>query len=210
VSKAARLVLWVAVTLGALIGLARLVAVRWWRVPDDPYLAASVTPTLRGGDWVLLWRLSRPSFGALAVCPEPGHPERWVIGRLLGEPGDAVKVEGSRVTVNDKPSELEHSCPRFVVNDPSTGADVDQDCQVETLGGASYQRGGTGRTEESPPQEFRVDPGTVFLVSDNRLFPYDSRDFGAVPWKSCAELVFFRLVGKEGYFDTQTRFTYIR
>jgi signal peptidase I len=201
----------VAVILGALVGLARLVAIRWWRVPDDPYLAASIAPTLRGGDWVLLWRLSQPTFGALVVCPEPGHPERWVIGRLLGEPGDTVKLEGSRVRVNGKLSELDRGCPHFLVKDPSSGAEVEQICQVEALGGATYLRGvDSGSDVLASSQEYRVEAGTLFLVSDNRLFPYDSRDFGAVPWKSCAESVFFRLVGKEGYFDTQTRFTYVR
>jgi hypothetical protein len=50
----------------------------------------------------------------------------------------------------------------------------------------------------------------VWLVSDNRLFPYDSRDFGAVPQENCQETVFFRLVGKGGFFDTATRNQYIR
>jgi hypothetical protein len=55
-----------------------------------------------------------------------------------------------------------------------------------------------------------VPPGHVYLVSDNRLFPYDSRDFGPVEARSCKETVFFRLVGRGGFFDAKTRFTYVR
>ena len=55
-----------------------------------------------------------------------------------------------------------------------------------------------------------VPPGNVFLLSDNRLFPYDSRDYGSVPLDSCKETVFFRLVGIKGYLDGETRFTFIQ
>ena len=55
-----------------------------------------------------------------------------------------------------------------------------------------------------------VPDNQVWLVSDNRLFPYDSRDFGAVPRETCTETIFFRLVGAGGFFDTSTRNQYIR
>ena len=47
-------------------------------------------------------------------------------------------------------------------------------------------------------------------MSDNRRFPYDSRDFGVVDRSTCKETVFFRLIGREGFFHAPTRFTYIR
>jgi hypothetical protein len=47
------------------------------------------------------------------------------------------------------------------------------------------------------------------LVSDNRLFPFDSRDYGPVERSTCAETVLFRLVGRDGFFDVGRRFTYI-
>ena len=50
----------------------------------------------------------------------------------------------------------------------------------------------------------------VFLVSDNRRFPYDSRRFGSLDAESCKESIFFRLVSKNGFLDVKPRFTYIR
>jgi hypothetical protein len=47
-------------------------------------------------------------------------------------------------------------------------------------------------------------------VSDNRQFPWDSREFGAVPRATCTEAVVFRLVSKDGFFDVANRFTLIR
>ena len=70
--KMFRFAFWVALIVGAVIGVARATAIRWWRVPqDDRYLTASISPTLRGGDLILLWRLSKPSLGDLVMCPEP-------------------------------------------------------------------------------------------------------------------------------------------
>jgi len=150
-------------------------------------------------------------FGDLVACPEPAHPERWVVARILAEPGDSIVIEGTHVQINGKPSETEHACPRFKVKRPESGAEVEQDCQLEAVGGSTHLRGSTTGTDVSPaPVTQKVEPGRVFLVSDNRQFPYDSRDFGTVAQDSCSEAVFFRLVGKEGYFDSETRFTYIR
>ena len=50
----------------------------------------------------------------------------------------------------------------------------------------------------------------VYLVSDNRQFPWDSREFGPVERSTCVETVIFRLVSKEGFFDVANRFTMIR
>jgi len=47
-------------------------------------------------------------------------------------------------------------------------------------------------------------------VSDNRQYPYDSRDFGPVSRETCTEKVFFRLVGAGGFYDSETRNQYIR
>jgi len=47
-------------------------------------------------------------------------------------------------------------------------------------------------------------------LSDNRQYPYDSRDFGTVERSTCREAVVFRLVSEDGYFDQKNRFTFIQ
>jgi hypothetical protein len=54
-----------------------------------------------------------------------------------------------------------------------------------------------------------VEAGQVFLVSDNRQLPYDSRDFGLVERATCKEMVFFRLFSAEGLKDVDHRFSLI-
>jgi signal peptidase I len=209
-----RLLLWTAILLGALIGVARGFALRWWTVPvHDPYLQASVAPTLAGGDLVILWRLTKPRFGDLVVCPEPDAPERVVLARLAGEAGDEVTIDESNVMINGRAPRSERACnsPKFVVKDPNVGTEVEQDCQIENLNGHVHMRGSTGAHKLQPLSfKHEVGPGKAFLLSDNRLYPYDSRDYGTVDRASCKESVLFRIVSAKGFFDEATRFTLIR
>jgi signal peptidase I len=209
-----RFLIWTAIFVGALVALARVTAIRWWRLPsDDPYLEASIAPTLRGGDLVLLWRLTKPSFGDLVICPEPDARHRVVIARIAGEAGDRVSVRGSTVSVNGAKAPTEHACTptRFAVAHPGTGSQLEQSCEIEVLGAASHERGGTGGHQVLPASaDITVDPGKLFLLSDNRLLPYDSRDFGLVDRDSCSERVVFRLFGAGGHADEARRFVFIR
>jgi len=207
-----RFLFWCALVVGIVIGVLRATAIRWWRVPsDDPYLTASVSPSIRPGDLILLWRLTKPAFGDLVLCPEPKRPERIVIGRLVGEGRDEMEVNGGEIVVNGRRQNIESSCPikTFSEHDPETHIEVEQRCNIEDINGGHF-RG------EIPPSSVRpsdvkttVPEGDVWLVSDNRLYPYDSRDFGPVPRETCKELIFFRLVGAGGFFDTKTRNQYI-
>ena len=208
-----RIVLWTAIVAALLIGALRAVAIRWWRVPtNDPWLEASVEPSLRGGDLILLWRLTPPHYGDLVMCPEPKAPERVVIGRILGEARDNIEINATGVTINGHPITTERPCnDRTVsVKHPGTGEPVEQNCGMEDVGGALHQRAdAVGHPLQPPRVTASVPDGRVFLVSDNRLFPFDSRDFGPVERSKCTESVFFRLVGLHGFFDVGRRFTYI-
>lgn len=212
--KIVRFIVWTAVVVGAIVGLARLTVLRWWRVPmDDPYVEASIAPTLRGGDLVLLWRATGPSFGALVVCPDPEDSSRVVIGRIVGEGGDRVSIDGDRLEINDRSAHTETACSDtvFQLADPTTGSPVEQSCSIEDLGGVGHMRGDAAGDKLGPPPSTReVGPGKLFLLSDNRRYPYDSRNYGSLDAASCKESIFFRLVSKHGFFDVKPRLTYIR
>lgn len=210
--KLVRFLLWSAVLVGALVALARFTAIRWWRIPErDAFLASSIGPSLRAGDMVLSWRATLPGFGDLVLCPEPGAPGRVVIGRLVGEAGDKVEVAGDQVKVNGRAAESESACPDFETQDPNTAEPLTQHCDVEVLGGRRHFRGlATGQKVTPAPVTLTVEPGQVFLLSDNRLYPYDSRDFGPVDRSTCTETIFFRLFGRAGLADRPTRLSLVR
>jgi signal peptidase I len=208
-----RWLLWSLLGFGVITAVLRATAIRWWRVPmGDPYLEASIAPSLRGGDLILLWRFTPPALGALVLCPEPKHPERSVIGRMIGEDRETIRIEGTRVFVDDKALSSEGSCAddHFKVTPPQGGPEVEERCSTEVVSGMIHPRGEAEATADLANVEFQLKPGEVALVSDNRRFPYDSRDYGPLDRSTCMETVFFRLVGAGGYSDASRRFQYVR
>lgn len=200
--------------LGLILGVLRVVAIRWFWLPtDDPVFEASIAPTLRSGDLILAMRLTRPIFGDLVVCPEPGAPERYIIGRIVGEAGDSVRLLNGDVFVNGKGFRSERRCdpPHFTLLDPNSGEEIEQGCYWEALANHLHMAGSVGGFKIRPEErEFDVEEGTFFLLSDNRLFPYDSRDYGLVEVDTCKETVVGRIVSAKGWMDAERRLDYIQ
>ncbi|HKQ68465.1 MAG TPA: signal peptidase I [Polyangiaceae bacterium] len=207
-----RLILWITVALAALLGILRATCIRLWTMPgDDALLSLSVMPTLEAGDELVLWRVGIPGFGELVECPDPEAPGRFVVGRILGEPGDTVVVDRAYITVNDKGISSRRACPKFSVIDPQTSESLELTCEVEEAGGIEYARARASKPPVSMAAPFRVKvpDGNVFLASDNRYYHDDSRDFGPMPKTSCQERVLFRLWSARGWFDAPRRLTFI-
>jgi signal peptidase I len=210
-----RIIVFCAVVLGVVVAGLRFTCLRWWQVPvDDPELAASIAPTLAPGDWIILWRASAPGFGDLVVCPDSENPGDMFIGRIAGEPGDRLEVDDAgTITVNKARARSEHACesPKFLVDNPRNGEPIELRCDVELLGGVHHKRALVPEKGLRPtPAKHEVEAGAVYLISDNRVYPFDSRDFGAVAQASCNETVVFRLVSRLGFSDVQTRLSWIQ
>lgn len=209
-----RILLWLSLGLGVLVGVARLTCLRWWQVPvDDPALSASLAPTLRAGDWIILWRLTPAGFGDLVLCPDPSDATQVVIGRIVGEPSDTLEIdEDGNLRVNNVRVHSDQSCtlPTFEVDHPRSGDPVELHCDIETVGGVHHQRalrasGGL----RAMPVNTKVPKGRLYLVSDNRQYPFDSRQYGSVPAESCSEAIVFRLVSRLGFRDVDARLSII-
>ena len=210
-----RFLVWLVVLVGVVVGFARLTAVRWLRLPEnDPVFETSLLPTLEGGDLVLLWRLSRPGFGDLVLCPEPQFPDRYVIGRIAGLGGDTVHIKDGKPLVNAKPFVIERSCdpPVFSFPHPDQPSEVvEQQCSWEQMGSVLHTMGDPQVGPIVPEdREYEVPEGHWFLLSDNRHFPYDSRDYGYIDQADCKEMVVARLVSRRGWTDSKRRITYIQ
>ena len=210
-----RFLLWTVLVLGVIGGFLHLTMLRVWRVPmNDPVLQASLAPTLEAGDLVVLWRLTEPTFGDLVLCPEPDYPERVVIGRVFGEGNDVVEFKKGSPKVNGKAFQIERQCSpnEFTVTHPDDESkEVTQRCFWEAMANRVHMAGSTRSFGDARDwEETEVPPGQLYLVSDNRLFPYDSRDYGPVPKDSCRETVVFRLVSREGWGDADARLSVIQ
>ncbi len=205
-----RFVVWVALILGAMGAIVYFAFFDVWEIPaDDPQFSVSIAPTLSAGDDVLVARHGTPSIGSLMRCKDPDEPRRWVVGRWVGRAGDKVELGGGPRIVNGRNATSLHSCetPTVTLANPATGAQEKLDCRAVEFAGRTYEMLSFGANAEGH-KSLTVDPGKIFLVSDNRHMHLDSRDFGSVDLGSCQHLV-FRLWGAGGYFDAPHRFTIV-
>ena len=212
--KLLKFLFWTALVFGVIAGLARATVLRWLQIPNvDPLATTALAPTLQGGDWVLVWRATEPGLGDLVVCPNPQDPDELVVGRIMGEAGDEIAVDSVDVVRNGRKVPTERNCNHEVfVEHPSTGGEVELACDWEEIAGRTHMRARRrADTKFGRPKHIRttVPEGFVYLVSDNRQFHYDSRNYGSVERDTCREKVFFRLVGPDGFSDPESRLTYI-
>ena len=204
--------LWTAAIVGGAFLLGRALFFDTWTFPDDRRFAASVAPTLRGQDLLVLIKASAPSFGDLVRCADPESPGDFVVARVGGLSGDHVEIEGPSLRVNGRRYDAEQACKDRSVTlpNPGEGADIEVLCDQVTMGSGWHYRG------HSLKPRFVVDkfsadvrPGMLYLVSDNRDWHDDSRDFGQVPVASCSHKIVFRLWGGMGMRADPLRFEFI-
>jgi signal peptidase I len=67
----------------------------------------SMRPTLQPGEFLLVnrvaYKLGEPSIGDIIVFHAPGESDLDYIKRVIGLPGDQVRIQGGTVYVNDQP-----------------------------------------------------------------------------------------------------------
>ena len=94
--------------LRVMLMLLALLAVLSLLVEVHPVRGHSMNPTLREGEWVLLWRgaylLRAPAYGDLVACRFPGQDATW-IKRVVGLPEDVLYGGEGTVYRNGAPLE---------------------------------------------------------------------------------------------------------
>jgi signal peptidase I len=190
--------------------LARALFLDVWTIPDnDPHLAAAIAPTLLPGDTVLVLTRGAPGFGDLVRCTDPNDTTRFIAARIAGTEGDNLEIDDQTLRVNGRTYNGEVSCIESVstIQHPTSGADVELACDVVRMGGGWHFRAlSRKRPPIAPPIAAHVEEGMVYLLSDDRSYHDDSRDFGQLPRSSCKGLIFFRLWSKGGLRDEKHRF----
>lgn len=161
-----------------------------FRIPSD-----SMMPTLIQGDFIFVnkWRyglrlpvlntrvlpVGEPARGDVIVFRKPSDPSVVFIKRLVGLPGDVIRVAGASVSVNGTPSRIEMG---ELYSGPKNEQYPFSQVGVEALDGKSH---GVLLDPARPGMdgEWRVPEGHYFMMGDNRNNSRDSRfgDVGFVP-----------------------------
>ncbi|MBN2800455.1 MAG: signal peptidase I [Deltaproteobacteria bacterium] len=189
-----------------------------FRIPSG-----SMLPTLLIGDQVLVTKysygiwlpwlnkelvdLGDPARGDIIVFRYPLDPRQNYIKRVVGIPGDHIRVVNNQITLNGAVQERDYT-GRYASFDDRC-AERDTKHYVELLDGLHHHvltNTGFGSTLANHPprgssqREIVVPPGNVFVMGDNRDNSEDSRKWGFVrfdqikgkarfvwlSWDSCA------------------------
>ncbi len=127
---------------------------------------------------------SSPKRGDVVIF-KPPHTRNDYIKRLIGLPGDKIKLVDATVYINSNPVERE-----FVRTD-----DKDIAIYKETMAsGVSYETRDLGDKPQDNIEEFVVPKNHYFFMGDNRDNSNDSRFWGPVPSERIvakAQIIFF-------------------
>lgn len=154
---------------GIVVVLAVLVMVYLFLVSPQEISGASMEPNFHNGEYILtnkiLTKFRQPQRGDVVVFKSPKNKEVDYIKRIIGLPGDVVKLENNSFYVNGQK-----------VDEPYLAADI-------IIFGGSYLQEG---------KEIVVPPGEYFVAGDNRPHSSDSREFGPIALEDFIGTVFFR------------------
>jgi len=136
----------------------------------QPFLVhgSSMEPNFHNGDYLIIDEISydfrEPKRGEVIVFHYPQKPELEYIKRIVGLPGETVKVDDGKVTVYSK--------------------DEKKVLKEEYLPTSANTPGNT---------EVTLDPNEYFVLGDNRTASSDSRRWGPLKEKFIVGRVWFHL-----------------
>lgn len=152
----------------AVVTLSCLLPVRLWILEPHVVQGTSMWPTYTDGDYILIDKLSlrfrSVARGEVVVLRDPAEPQALLLKRVVGLPGESVKIENGAVSI-ESPGQ--------------TGPTAVDEPYVRTRGSMAWN--GTLDTDE------------IFVLGDHRSASVDSRVFGAVPLRSVVGRVRLRL-----------------
>jgi signal peptidase I len=191
-----KFLLWVAI----LLMVAYLVA-SWLLVDFVEIGQNDMAPTLAQGDFFVLYRHATPTIGDVLVCEHPSQPGRPIAGRLVAKAGQKVAIRRGMLVVDGRPLDTDVPSPdRFHLVDRARSEDMDLLRRREFVGQRSWivSYKDTHQPLEMPE---RVIHAGYFLLSDNRSYGVDSRNFGEFDPSMCRGVAFFVLTTGTGNGD---------
>lgn len=167
--------------------------------------ANSMYPSLKSGDHVVIYKLGYGNYdlfsfdvlnttlhatvegGDVLAFDYPQNPELAYIKRVIGLPGDLVKMSEGVISINgaEVSSLVTKSDDRFTY-------------LTESIGGVDYSIAHSKKFETRNAASFNmtVPQGNCFMLGDNRFNSNDSRYWGTVPEENLIGKLVFRMSSK--------------
>lgn len=158
-----------------LVVFATIATIIYWLIAQPHKVSgSSMFPNFHDGDYIITdkvtYRFREPERGDVVVFRNPRDQSQDFIKRIMGIPGDKIKVENNRVYVNGK-----------LIKEPYI-----KDSVITNTG--AFMRNG---------EEVTVAPGEYIVFGDNRPHSSDSREWGYVKKNEIIGRVFLRYWPKD-------------
>lgn len=144
-------------------------AIYWLVAQPHKVSGSSMYPNFKDGDYIITdkvsYRFSEPIKGDIVVFKNPRDESQDFIKRIMGVPGDRLKVDSGKVYLNGK-----------MLDEPYLNSDV-------VTYPASFIHEG---------EEVTVKLGTYLVFGDNRQHSSDSREWGFIRKDEIIGKVFLR------------------
>ncbi|MGC1381361.1 MAG: signal peptidase I [Candidatus Baltobacteraceae bacterium] len=142
--------------------------------------SGSMLPTLQIHDVLLVdkfeYRFRRPNEGDVVVFPPPVPTPDDFIKRVIGRPGDTLRISGGTVYINGTPLE-----EKYVADRPAYNLEV-RDYGIFVNYGAAWQRLDRSAANVPPASVWsapnRIPPHCYVMLGDNRNDSEDSHIWG--------------------------------
>ena len=125
-------------------------------------------PNFKNGDYLVVdeisYRFADPNRGDVIVFKFPGDPKQRYIKRIIGIPGETVKIEEGKITISNQEKSWVLDESNYLPSSLTTSSN-----EEISLGNDEY-----------------------FVLGDNRPFSSDSRRWGLLPRENIIGRVFLR------------------
>lgn len=153
----------------AFIAAVIVIPVRMFIAQPFVVSGSSMVPTFHDADYLIVdelsYHLRDPQRGEVIVFRYPNDPTKFFIKRVIGLPGETIKIKGSEVTILNK-----ENPDGFIMNEPYV-QNKSSDVLQTTLGETQY-----------------------FAMGDNRIASSDSRSWGNLDRKYMVGRALLRIV----------------
>lgn len=153
----------------AVVALVIVIPVRFFIAQPFIVSGASMDPTFSSGQYLIVdelsYRLGAPDRGDVIIFKYPKDPTQYFIKRVIGLPGETVKIQNGQVYVTETSGNTIKLDESYVTN-KGNGADT----------------------------SITLPPSQYFVMGDNRPESSDSRTWGTLPRQNIIGRAFVRLL----------------
>jgi signal peptidase I len=140
------------------VSLAIIIPIRYFLIQPFFVQGASMEPNYEDGEYLIIdeitYRFREPERGEVIIFKYPQNPSEFFIKRIIGLPGETVKINDNQITIEKK--------------DGNQGFILDESSYLKNV--------------PSMGQEILVlKEDEYFVLGDNRSASFDSRRWGALP-----------------------------